>query len=338
MRNHTKTSTRVEWIDIAKGITILLVIVGHTVLGTLRGIIFSFHMPLFFILSCATYNLSANNDEFVQKSEKAAFHLLLPSAGILLIQRFISVSMQFPSLSTDFLMSTMSNAVNTFIAGSGVDVNVGNTQISAIGIPWFLMALFGGRTLFDYLHLRLDNNRFFISIALCVYFGIWFGIVQWLPFSFDIALAIQPFFLFGYWLKKYNMKGMASKIIVPSLILWSVLLVLSYYIKHSYLELAVRRYPLFPICYVTAVAGTMFISSFSQLISGFKHLSIPLQYLGRHSLVMLWVHCFDYYYSFAYTITPSLYFNAMVRVFADLIIFCLATMILSNVKKLNKLR
>ena len=56
-------SKRIEWIDFAKGITIILTIVGHTV-GTgkngsiLRGLIFSFHMPLFFILSATTYKYS----------------------------------------------------------------------------------------------------------------------------------------------------------------------------------------------------------------------------------------------------------------------------------------
>lgn len=39
---------RVKWIDYAKGITMLLVIIGHTISDDLIwGMIFSFHMPLF---------------------------------------------------------------------------------------------------------------------------------------------------------------------------------------------------------------------------------------------------------------------------------------------------
>lgn len=48
---------RLEYIDIAKGIAILLVVVGHTVRrgdpvneDIVRGLIFSFHMPLFFVI------------------------------------------------------------------------------------------------------------------------------------------------------------------------------------------------------------------------------------------------------------------------------------------------
>ena len=44
---------RLEWVDISKGIGILLVIIGHCVYigGSIHNWIFSFHMPLFFILS-----------------------------------------------------------------------------------------------------------------------------------------------------------------------------------------------------------------------------------------------------------------------------------------------
>ena len=48
---------RLDWIDIAKGIAIILVIVGHTVPNPspLRHAIFSFHMPVFFILAGYTF-------------------------------------------------------------------------------------------------------------------------------------------------------------------------------------------------------------------------------------------------------------------------------------------
>lgn len=45
MNNLHPTSNREPWIDFAKGITLLLVIIGHTVSGVLSGAIYSFHMP-----------------------------------------------------------------------------------------------------------------------------------------------------------------------------------------------------------------------------------------------------------------------------------------------------
>lgn len=80
---------RIEWIDIAKGITILLVVIGHGAInGALRGIIFSFHMPLFFILSSITFRLSENHDMFVRKTERAFVHLMLAAIGIYFFEHF----------------------------------------------------------------------------------------------------------------------------------------------------------------------------------------------------------------------------------------------------------
>ena len=47
---------RIEWIDIAKGIGIILVVIGHiSQIEVLNDIIYSFHMPLFFIISGYLY-------------------------------------------------------------------------------------------------------------------------------------------------------------------------------------------------------------------------------------------------------------------------------------------
>lgn len=51
----TKTQTRIEWLDIAKGLGVLLVVIGHLwykcPYPLVNQIIYSFHMPMFFILS-----------------------------------------------------------------------------------------------------------------------------------------------------------------------------------------------------------------------------------------------------------------------------------------------
>lgn len=53
-------NNRIEWIDICKGIGILLVIIGHTGIGQTStftyNYIYSFHMPLFYFLSGLTFN------------------------------------------------------------------------------------------------------------------------------------------------------------------------------------------------------------------------------------------------------------------------------------------
>jgi len=64
---------RIEWLDSLKGFAIFLVVVGHVILGYIRaetfteyqwslqfvyGVIYSFHMPLFFLISGFLYKLT----------------------------------------------------------------------------------------------------------------------------------------------------------------------------------------------------------------------------------------------------------------------------------------
>ena len=68
---------RLDFLDVCKGIGIVLVILGHIYgLSSKVGIwIYSFHMPLFFILSGLVYNEKKNTElpffEFLKKKAKS---------------------------------------------------------------------------------------------------------------------------------------------------------------------------------------------------------------------------------------------------------------------------
>ena len=87
---------RVSWIDIAKGIGIFLIVFGHTIqqTGIMRQILYSFHVPLFFVISGLTYKSDESSTFFLKKKIKG---LLIPywAVGlisiivILLINQFV---------------------------------------------------------------------------------------------------------------------------------------------------------------------------------------------------------------------------------------------------------
>lgn len=62
---------RYDWLDMAKGIGIVLVVMGHT-LFPLHSVIDVFHMPLFFILSGFTLK-TASMDTFLMKKIDSIF-------------------------------------------------------------------------------------------------------------------------------------------------------------------------------------------------------------------------------------------------------------------------
>lgn len=69
---------RIEWVDIAKGIGMLLVVWAHIHdTGDLCTVIYSFHMPLFFVLSGYLFKTDKYNGiwEFLMKKKKS---LIMP--------------------------------------------------------------------------------------------------------------------------------------------------------------------------------------------------------------------------------------------------------------------
>lgn len=77
------SSTRIEWIDIARAIAILMVVLGHCI-GYLddpvNRFILAFHMPLFFFVSGLC--VKCNNDAFIPFVKKKMRTLLVPQVTL----------------------------------------------------------------------------------------------------------------------------------------------------------------------------------------------------------------------------------------------------------------
>ena len=311
---------RVDWIDCAKGIGMILVIISHTFTGAnsteqfLRGILFSFHMPLFFILSCMTFRFSGDDAEFVRKTRCAFRHLCVPALFIYLVNIIIEICISYQFIDWKWFWI---GKLKILVYSSGTDVHTGGTVIPAFGMMWFTVVLFTGRSLFDYLHLKLKPAWFAAAVFLLTLAGVLIGERKPLLLSFDIAMSVMLFFYFGDRLKRTVLRK-STAACITAFALWLSTFLLIYYGSHDYLELAARRYPVFPICYFTAVSGTMFIIYLCRLAEDLSWIR-PVIYIGRYSLYLYGVHAMDYLYKFAWNRTNNGLINGMIRVCLDYI-------------------
>jgi fucose 4-O-acetylase-like acetyltransferase len=79
---------RLKWLDIAKAIAIILMVVGHSSLPSIAsGFIYAFHMPLFFIASGWTTNWNKYSfyDFIKRRSRNLLFPFFFYSVIVLLI-------------------------------------------------------------------------------------------------------------------------------------------------------------------------------------------------------------------------------------------------------------
>lgn len=157
---------RIDWIDTAKGLCMILVIVGHTLpYGNLmRNFIFSFHMPAFFFLTGYTARRPDTWQGFARRVKKDFAALIVPVLGV--VQVF-NVLLNF-FLSDDRSLTNLwdiacYNAITLFWAsGNPAD------GIPSCGMPWFLFALFWGKLIWELLGLLFPKGDLpSVSLSCC---------------------------------------------------------------------------------------------------------------------------------------------------------------------------
>ena len=181
---------RIQWIDVSKGILAICVIIGHSkyVPSKIINLIFSFHIPSFFILSgfLSIYSQEKNIFSFFFKKAK---RILVPYLFFFLIGYFYWLtSCQFESKKAMCQAKEWWHPFKGFLLGYGPDLYV------SPGL-WFLPCLFITEIIYHTLekNCKLKNNTtLLISLISIVIFYDFLSITM--PFSFHVI----PFSLFFY--------------------------------------------------------------------------------------------------------------------------------------------
>lgn len=270
-------SQRINWIDQAKGIGILLVVIGHmNIPQELSKIIFSFHMPLFFFISGYLYN-----DKKYSINFKNVFYSKLKS----LVWPFITFTIFY------LILSVFINQNSIIQSFDYVDFFKGNRSPNT---PlWFLTALFSTEIIFSQI-IRFFNIRKAILLILLIIVVGFFNAIFW-RYSFflniDIALVTILFFLVGWLFKKYNWgksifkKGRALLyLIIATIILFLISLTNE---KINILENIYGNLILMLLAVIFGISLTILLAK--QFLN-FKFLRIVFEYLGKNSLIILGVH------------------------------------------------
>ncbi len=321
-----ETKKRIEWLDCARGLAMLLVIIGHVVGNeyslsgyVLRGLIFSLHIPLFFILSGLVFKPTAVEADIRPRAVRSAERLLLPVLPVYLVW-ILSALLNDQSLAGN--VGYWARRFYTLLYASANGYSFGRATAESIGALWFLFVLFGMRLTADVLTVKIEERSRGLWVAVLCLVGLCMGKTGlYLPFSFDIALASLPFFWLGLLCRGRDIAH-PWKTLIFSCALWLLLTALSFPDpeERTYLELAVRRYSLFPLSFVGGAAGSLFVCAFSKLLCQAKRLAAPFSFLGRNSLELLCAHALDGVIKPFWYMEGHQYRTALLRIVVDLLL------------------
>ena len=265
-------TNRIEYIDIAKGILIILVVVGHVTNAAhyltygIKAVITTFHMPAFFVITGLLTDL-----EKIQCVSIKTF-LLKKASRLLVPYVFFEIT---GGLWQMLLMGT--DAVNLIGIFSGI-----LTIHCHVGADWFLPTIFFAE-IGVYLLIRMCNKKIYPLIsAACLVGAFILSDITYLVACCRRILVAIAFILTGLSFKtifkKKNLFALIAAIIVT--------IATAYF--NGVVDLATRRFGNHILYIIGSLAGTYSILCVSQYLTGI--LARILSRIGKSSLVIMGTH------------------------------------------------
>lgn len=284
---------RLQYIDIAKAITIFLVVLGHPRAvedyGTVERFLYAFHMPLFFVMSGIFLKQKSN---YGIQSWKGFFKKNLLGLFVPYII-WAAIYMPFTYISE-----------GKVLYGSWIVLR--NTQ--TLSSLWFLPVLFMARTYQEAaMHVAWKfkwNPRKFAIVCMFLFFIV--GMVLphnntgdgiGMPWGFDIAFVAGAFMFMGYlgrpYLEKLVECGNLIKlaIAVASLILLLIGIHFADYSEtYPFMLMANAEFGSPVLCMINGLTGSLMVIMIAQLISHFLKHRKWILYIGQNTMGIYLIH------------------------------------------------
>lgn len=274
-------------LDVAKGIAIYSVVLGHLDTGLKGQIIYLFHMPFFFIISGYFHQLDSQEGRYLRKK---VVSLLIPYFVYLLI-------LKLPSMTTfyyQFIQQPSVEVVLSFSKHIAKLIYGGDRLTGTVGVFWFVTCLFITQQVFNFVALRVKNNRELLSVAVAFY-GIAcldqiYPIHLGLPWTVNVVFCAFLFYAVGSLYGDYIFKAENRLLILLAVAIsvFSILLIasgveLSFKMKQAY-------YGLFILSPLAAFSLTKLLSFSAGLLATNSLISLLLAFVGKASITIMFFH------------------------------------------------
>lgn len=306
----TVEKKRINYIDIAKGIGIIFVILGHSdfnhlhLFRFLSGISWTFHMPLFFIVSGLCFR---------KKGKEIIYNLL---------KRLV-----VPFYFTIFLFIVFYLVLGHFnesmdwiwggLYGSGLSYYT-PFYIKGVGIIWFLLALFWAKIILNYI-IHLPEYLILVLVVSLAYWGVYSYSRFVLPLEIQNGCIGLLYLFIGFLVHKY---GLLQKIYIPPLVFSLLIWGHGYYNGYGYMTLVNCNVDLVSI--IVSCCACYVIFSISKLFEKVNLLCRFFTWLGRNTIIILCFHMFELYTGISSKIAATLFSaEAIDTVFFIRMIWCL---------------
>lgn len=285
---------RIRYIDMAKGICILLVVLGHELTwnDAARYFIYSFHIPMFFVLSGVTMRLTnecaKNKKDFMKKN----------LTGIL--YPYVIVSILY------FLW----DIINWFVSGKLsmhlIFMDLGQIVTGyGINVLWFLATLFLAKTIFYHLFRNKKKNYSIVCMLIVFLAGIILlfvvpALTRELPenlvgkfIEWGLISILRPviavFFLGVGYYGFPIFESKRKKKWMPVAVFLLVICFIPVFVRGKITLVNMISNPPFMV-YLTGICGTIAVLTICTQFEKYPVMASILTYFGQNSLIIMLTH------------------------------------------------
>lgn len=282
---------RIEWVDVFKGIMIILMVVGHAT-GYFNAFIYQFHMAAFFFIS--GYVSNNRKKGITRVIWNKTYTLLLPYLTVFILMAALDSVLNLFGV-RNYLFSEDMSYLGFFEKVKNLFL-YGRCYVWWLGAGWFVGVLFlieVVQAIINRIAKRNASINVIISFAL-YYFGYLLVYKGIQPIaSMDLVFIGGLFYSIGAFTKSEDVFEKLQKSTIYNLILYFLCLGIMIFVGirfHITVNYPTRYFSSAIKELLVGLNGTIMVLCFSILISKMKGLKIILSELGKNTLGILFFH------------------------------------------------
>ncbi|KAB8288601.1 acyltransferase [Bifidobacterium ramosum] len=297
-REDSVTAARIRYFDIAKGMAIVCVILGHSILitnvyapqhvvaQTLYHLCFTFHMPLFFMVS-GYFMHPERPFRWGRESRELLATYAITAGCIVVVNSMLALVLRHGAAWT--FLGWLRAA---FYGAGDAAPNYLWPVPFRIGALWFLLGLF-----WAHLIVHTVARTSFAPVLIIVVFvvGYFSSRFVWLPWSVQSGMTASAFVYFGTLCRRYHAVDWLCSKAWPWIVAAVIWLVAIW--QFFGFSMAMNQYGggwRSALSVFGAVAGTCCVLGISMLIDRrADRLAVALAAIGKNSLALLCVHLLE---------------------------------------------
>lgn len=188
---------RVGYVDVARGIAMICIVLGHLHVSNINRVVYTFHLPIFFLISGYFISEKSSLSGFIKKKFRT---LLVPYFITCCVMILLAGGIAFFTGGFTGAKTAMGGWVWASILGEG-DTSTTPAFVKIIGLLWFLWAAFWGSILLRAaLCIKGKGRALFVCLIFAL--GYFSRKIFWLPLSIQEGCLALLFMYLGYLYKQ----------------------------------------------------------------------------------------------------------------------------------------